>query len=389
MDMREYVAAFDQVRIDFERDVAEFGLPFEQGESSPRKLRDEVAARTGCHCENCSASLWRKWISPACVACRTGERTETFFVSLACNRDCYFCFNPNQVDYEYHRTHRRDIASELESQHAAGAHFDFLAVTGGEPLLFKDEVLAFLEKARELYPHAHTRLYTNGDLLDEVTARQLAKAGLHEIRFSVKPEDVSQAVGDQSAGSQSKDPGSQTRGLRSTLGTIAMAVDIIPDVMVEMPVIPGSLAQMKGLLLRLDELGVRGINLLEFCFPLANAGAFREHGFELRKNPMPSSTTTGTPAACPSQAARASASPCSSWPRSATSRSACTTARWTTRTRGRYTSRTRASCSILRSGRHAPGWTWTGRTTSSSAPRHSAPTRRPSPTSCEIVPPTP
>ena len=159
MDMREYVAAFDQVRIDFERDVAEFGLPFEQGESSPRKLRDEVAARTGCHCENCSASLWRKWISPACVACRTGERTETFFVSLACNRDCYFCFNPNQVDYEYHRTHRRDIASELESQHAAGAHFDFLAVTGGEPLLFKDEVLAFLEKARELYPMP-TRAYT-------------------------------------------------------------------------------------------------------------------------------------------------------------------------------------------------------------------------------------
>lgn len=285
MDMREYVAAFDQVRTDFEHDVAAFGLPFERRESSPRSRRNEIAARTGCHCENCSASLWRRWISPACLACRTGEHTETFFVSLACNRDCYFCFNPNQVDYEYHRAHRRDIASELESQHAAGARLDYLAVTGGEPLLFKDEVLAFLKKARKLYPHAHTRLYTNGDLLNEATAHQLAKAGLHEIRFSVKPEDVTQAAVDRSATSRPEDPGNQTHEPQNVLDTIAMAVGIIPDVMVEMPVIPGSLEEMEGLLLRLDELGVCGINLLEFCFPLANAEAFRERGFELRKNP--------------------------------------------------------------------------------------------------------
>jgi len=44
--------------------------------------------------------------------------------------------------------------------------------------------------------------------------------------------------------------------------------------MVEMPVIPGSLEEMKDLLKKLDSLGIFGINLLEFCFPLNNAQVF-------------------------------------------------------------------------------------------------------------------
>ena len=43
---------------------------------------------------------------------------------------------------------------------------------------------------------------------------------------------------------------------------------------------------MQELLVRLDDMGVRGVNLLEFCFPLCNAEAFRDRGFELRKHPF-------------------------------------------------------------------------------------------------------
>ena len=56
--------------------------------------------------------------------------------------------------------------------------------------------------------------------------------------------------------------------------------------MVEMPVIPGTLPEMKAMLSRVDGIGVRGINLLEFCFPLCNADEFRKRGFELRKRPF-------------------------------------------------------------------------------------------------------
>lgn len=63
--------------------------------------------------------------------------------------------------------------------------------------------------------------------------------------------------------------------------------------MVEMPVIPGSGEQMKALLCELDALGVDGINLLEFCFPLANAAAFRERGFTLKYPPIRCITIIG------------------------------------------------------------------------------------------------
>lgn len=263
VNLDEYCAAFDQARVDFEETVAAFGLPFEAEESQLRKQREGM---TCARCENGGASIVRGWLSPACLACRTGEETATFFISLKCTRSCYFCFNVNQEDYDYHRTHERDIAAELRAAHAAGARFRHLAVTGGEPCLHPEALLSFVRCAKELYPGVHVRVYTSGDLLDDDLLDALADAGLNEIRFSVKPEE-----------------GEARR--EETLARIAAAVSRIPDVMVEMPVLPGTVEEMRDLLLRLDELGVRGINLLEFCFPLANAEAFASRGFRLRANP--------------------------------------------------------------------------------------------------------
>lgn len=263
MNLYEYRAAFDEVRADFEETIAGFGLPFENDERQPRAARELATCE---HRENCGASLWSGWISPACVACRTGEETATFFISLKCTRRCYFCFNVNQEDYEFHRSHERDIVAELRSAHAAGARFRHLAVTGGEPCLHPEALLGFVRCAKELYPDVHVRVYTSGDLLSDTLLDELHDAGLDEIRFSVKPEEDAAAR-------------------EATLGRIAAAVDRVPDVMVEMPIIPGTLDDMRGLLKRLDRLGVRGINLLEFCFPLANAQAFASRGFELRRNP--------------------------------------------------------------------------------------------------------
>lgn len=267
MDIREYAQAFDQVERDYEKAVAAFGVPFEAGESCPRSERSRLAGACGACCENGGGSLRRGWVSPACMACRTGERTATFFVDLRCTRKCYFCFNPNQDHYEYFLSHKRDIVAELEQAHAAGARFDCLAVTGGEPLLHKDEVVAFVARAKELFPGVHVRLYTCGDLLDDECLASLAQAGLDELRFSIKPDDVARIDA-------------------PVFARMAAAVAAVPDVMVEMPVIPGTLPEMKAMLSRIDGIGVRGINLLEFCFPLCNADEFRKRGFELRKHPF-------------------------------------------------------------------------------------------------------
>lgn len=266
MELEEYARAFDEVEDDFERSVEQFGLPFEATETEPRAARPACARACGCHCENGDSSLWLNWISPACLACRTGEETETFFVDLRCLRHCYFCFNPNQEHYGYFLEHERDIAAELRHAHAHGARFSCLAITGGEPMLHKPEVMAFLDAARELYPRAYVRLYTSGDLMDEAILWEMADAGLDEVRFSVKVEDL-------------EDPQAPI------YATVEKAVEIVPTVMLELPVIPGTLDAMKRLLVWADGRGVRGVNLLEFCFPLCNAEEFSKRGFELRRHP--------------------------------------------------------------------------------------------------------
>ena len=267
MNFNEYVSAFQEVERDFENSVAEFGLEFESQESSVRSERNRVAQKTCFHLENNETSLWSNWISPACIACRTGERTATFFVDLRCTKNCYFCFNPNQDYYEYFLHHKRDIVAELEQAYTQGAQFDCLAITGGEPLLHADDVIAFIIRAKELYPLAHIRLYTSGDLLDEPLLKRLAAASLTEIRFSIKPSDVD------------ADP-------ESVYALMSLAVKYITYVMLEVPVIPGTLDEMKDMMRRASKLGVKCINLLEMCFPLCNAEAFRDRGLKLRKHPF-------------------------------------------------------------------------------------------------------
>lgn len=262
MDRTSYCASFDEVRCGFERDVEKYGLAFESCESQSRDKRLNDA----WDCENGGCSMRRGWISPACEACRTGLRTATFFVSLKCTRSCWFCFNPNQRDYERFLHEERDIASELRAAHERGFEYDCLAVTGGEPFLHQEKVLDFLHVARELYPKAHLRIYTCGDMVDEPLLERLRDAGLDELRFSVKLDDDFEIQG-------------------HVLTVLAQAVKVLPSVVVEMPAFPGSLSQMKELLLRLDEAGVSGINLLELCFPLHNAEAFAQRGLKLRKRP--------------------------------------------------------------------------------------------------------
>jgi pyruvate formate-lyase activating enzyme-like uncharacterized protein len=55
--------------------------------------------------------------------------------------------------------------------------------------------------------------------------------------------------------------------------------------MVEMPVLPDALAAMQQLLVELDALGLQGVNLLEFCYPLRNAPVFRSRGYSVKNPP--------------------------------------------------------------------------------------------------------
>ena len=266
---REYAEMYLDIYDNFIEQVEAFGVPFRRGGDDAKetaallselKAMPEITAR----CED--ASLVYRCISGACEVCKEGLGTITCHISFRCHRQCFFCFNPNQENFEEHRSAENDWRRELEEIHANGGLLTHIALTGGEPLLHREEAVAFFRRARELFPEAHLRLYTSGDLLTEELAQSLAGAGLDEIRFSYKMEDSPQLQ-------------------EKVLSNMALAKRFIPCVMVEMPVMPDAEEAMRALLLRLNEIGVWCINLLELCFPYHNAEAFLSRGYELKYPP--------------------------------------------------------------------------------------------------------
>lgn len=261
---------YDSVRNDYLDALREHGVQFapaHAGDAAIARLREELGKR-GAEFRNAGASIRTGWISKACVECTGNKGSETFSTTFKCHRDCYFCFNHNQADYD--KFFREGCPWEEGLARAAQTYTDGLAViglTGGEPLLSFDDSLRFLRRAGELFPDAHKRMYTSGDLLTENMARELADAGLQEIRFSVKdfdPEPLQEKV----------------------LDAMRLAKRYIPDVVVEMPIIPGTEARMKELLARFQEIGIRGMNLLEFCFPFHSWDEFARRDLTVRNPPF-------------------------------------------------------------------------------------------------------
>lgn len=248
--------------------IGSFGVPLEKNHLGNIEREQRMRLKkAGAHFRNNDHSIVSNGkISSACEACQTGTGSYTTFVSLKCHRDCYFCFNKNQDDYSFYVNNQKNVNQDLNELLDNGITLKHLALTGGEPLLHKEEMIYFFKLAQERTPETYTRLYTAGDLLDEETLECLQKYGLNEIRFSIKMEDSEQKR-------------------KHILGKIKLAKEYIPNVLVEMPVIPGKLEDMKKLLVTLDKIGVFGINLLEFCFPLENAKAFVERGFKLKNPP--------------------------------------------------------------------------------------------------------
>ena len=262
---QEYVKIYSNIEENFLNQVKASEIEISQTSEYELENRLLTLRQKGANFRNEDKSIYVNWLSPACEACKKGVGSITTYISLMCHRNCYYCFNPNQENYDHFQNHKRDYLSETQQLYTSGQKITHCALTGGEPLLHKEDTIAFFHSFREKFPTTHTRLYTSGDLLDEETLQELKKAGLNEIRFSIKLEDGAK--------------------YKKVLGKIALATEYISDVMVEMPVIPGTLSEMKELLLELNRLGVSGINLLEFCFPFYNVEEFKKRSFQIKNPP--------------------------------------------------------------------------------------------------------
>ena len=264
--LRAYAARYLEIYQDFMQQVETTGVEIaapEDGQAGPSIAELQ---QKGLRVRNDGKSLYVNRISPACQACQTAADSATFFISLRCHRSCFYCFNPNQEDYEHFQRHTRDLKAELDEMRARGQRLRQVGLTGGEPLLHKDKAVAFFQYARQVFPGVYTRLYTSGDHANAEILQELKDAGLDEIRFSIRMHDLAKR--------------------RSfTLDQIRLAKQYIPNVMVEMPILPGTIVEMKEILTALDEAGIYGVNLLEFCYPYHNAAVFRMKGYQIKPRP--------------------------------------------------------------------------------------------------------
>jgi pyruvate formate-lyase activating enzyme-like uncharacterized protein len=266
-ELRAYAARYVDIYSDYMQQVEGVGIHIDPLDDTDEvRSRLDALQKQGAILRNNDKSIYLNRISPGCEACQTGLGSATFFVSLKCHRSCYYCFNPNQEGYDYYREHTRDLKQELEVIAGKGQKVKHLALTGGEPLLHKTEAVEFFATASQKFPTAYKRLYTCGDYVDEDILGELQRAGLQEIRFSIRMHDLE-------------------KGHRQVFERILLAKKFIPNVMVEMPVLPGTLDIMQEVLLELERLQIHSINLLEFCFPYSNVEQFNLKGYAIKSRP--------------------------------------------------------------------------------------------------------
>ncbi len=124
------------------------------------------------------------YLSPGCRICRQGASL-VLFVSGVCERDCFYCPLSEErrgKDVVYANERRAGSDSEIiEEARAIGALGT--GITGGEPLLKRDFVIRSIRALkREFGEDHHIHLYT-GARPGPSSLRDLAEAGLDEIRF--------------------------------------------------------------------------------------------------------------------------------------------------------------------------------------------------------------
>ena len=156
---RDYANMYLNIYDNFVEQVEQFGLPFHKDPDHMKETQElrEYLAETPVlnRCEG--ASLVYSRISPACEACKKGVGTMTSYVSFRCHRHCFFCFNPNQDNYEANCVQKADWQQDLMNVKAEGGQLTHVALTGGEPLLHPEDCVAFFVKSKELFPLAQDR----------------------------------------------------------------------------------------------------------------------------------------------------------------------------------------------------------------------------------------
>ncbi len=193
-------------------------------------------------------------ISKGCELCGKGLWS-CLFIAGKCNAGCFYCPAPQGQDEP---PQSQGIVFNSASAYAEYVnHFGFkgVAFSGGEPLLELDKVLAYTRELRKICePDLYIWMYTNGILGTEEIFKQLAQAGINEVRFDIG-----------------------AMGFR--LNQIAKATPYIKNITIEIPAVPEEKERLKSLLLQMAEMGVTRLNLHQMRLTEHNVKKLATHNY--------------------------------------------------------------------------------------------------------------
>ena len=184
---------------------------------------------------NQTKPVWRN-ISPGCRICGEGGWS-CLFINGKCNCRCFYCPTP-QDDISIPTTNRLPFPNEQTySDYVTHFGYSGVSISGGEPLLTPEKTLRYIQCIRKNHgDDLHIWMYTNGSLVTAEIIQQLKDAGLNEIRFDISARDYA-------------------------LDKLALAVNQIPVVTVEIPAIPEDLNRLAALIPTMHSTGVNYLNL--------------------------------------------------------------------------------------------------------------------------------
>ncbi len=184
-----------------------------------------------------SMTLYTRRLPPGCASCLEGLGSNLYVTGL-CTRDCFFCFNqkPRKDETVVHGIPIDEPREAVEIISRYGLRS--VGLSGGEPLLRPERVLALLAELKAMPDPPRVDLYTNGDLATDSLLRRLRDAGLDAIRFDLAARDY--------------DAEPARRALKA-----------FEEVAVEIPVVPEDKEKLERMILELDEAGVPFLNIHE------------------------------------------------------------------------------------------------------------------------------
>ena len=219
-------------------------------------LAEEGQARSACQ----GAKYYSGELSPGCSACGAGQWS-CLFINGICNGTCFYCPSSQRSKGEPMTNNLRFPFLQDYLDYVALFGFSGVSLSGGEPFMTFERTLNHVRQLKKRFGSAiHLWLYTNGILATREKICQLAEAGLDEIRFDISAD-------------------------KYRLDQVALAVNRISRITVEIPAIPEDLLLMREKLAILAATGVHHLNLHQLRCTPHNLKNFLARGYILAHGP--------------------------------------------------------------------------------------------------------